>query len=360
MIIKLRYILASILWSFVLLHPAVSKATASMQEDSIYRAPNLFESDSLIELSITTDLKNLVRDIGDKNKYHKARLSYHLGDSIVSMTVDLKTRGNFRKDRSICAFPPIRIKFNKSQSSYSLFHDQKKLKMVTHCQNRNSRYEQMIIQEYLIYKAYNLFTPESFRVRLAKITYKDSKGQMDPLIKHAFFIEDFEKMAERNGKIARYDSKVHQDQTLINKVTKLAIFQYLVGNTDWGVPTLHNIKLISKTPNSRPTPVPYDFDWASLVNAPYAVPNPKLDIKSIHDRLYRGYKRSAKDLEYIFREFRMKKDFLYELYTNCEYLSDKEKERVLNYFDDFYKIIENPKRIKSEFIDHARTIKYQK
>ncbi len=327
--------------------------------DSIYPAPDLFESDSLLELSITTDLKALIKDVGDKNKYHTGRLSYLLGDSIVTMIVDLKTRGNFRKDRSICAFPPLSIKFNKADSNYSLFHDNDKLKLVTHCQNRNARFEQMLIHEYLIYKAYNIFTPESFRVRLAKISYKDSEDEMNPITKFAFFIEDFKQMAKRNGKIVRYDTKVHQDHTIISKVTKLALFQYMVGNTDWGVPTLHNIKLISKTPTSRLIPVPYDFDWSSLVDAPYAIPNAKLDIQSIHDRLYRGYQRTAEELEYIFKEFRMKKELLYDLYTNCPYLDDKEKERALNYFDEFYEIIDNPKSIKSEFIDGARIIKHK-
>ncbi|NOU61106.1 hypothetical protein [Marinifilum caeruleilacunae] len=357
---NIRHIFFSLLLILLTGISTLGLSQENQDSDTIYRAPNLFESDSLIQLSITTDLRSLVRDIGEKNKYHRARLSYYLGDSIVSMSVQMKTRGNFRKDRSICPFPPMRIKFNKAESSYTLFHGQGKLKMVTHCHNKSQRYEQMLIQEYLIYKAYNLFTPESFRVRLAEITYKDSKNQMGPLKKYAFFIEDFEAMAERNGKIPRYEKKIHQDHTLIGKVTKLAVFQYLVGNTDWGVPTLHNIKLIAKTPTSRPIPVPYDFDWASLVNAPYAVPNPKLNIKSIHDRLYRGYKRSPKDLEYIFREFRMKKEALYDVYVSNPYLNDKEKERVLNYFDRFYEIIDNPKRVKTEFINNARTIKYKK
>lgn len=344
---------------FLFIFPISTIAIVENQEqkDTVFLKPDLFESDSLIELSITTDLKDLVRDIGEKNEYHKGRLSYHLGDSIVSMSIELKTRGNFRKDRSICAFPPLRIKFDKISSSYSLFHDQKDLKMVNHCQNRNPKFEQMLIQEYLIYKAYNIFTPESFRVRLAKITYKDGQNQMDPITKFAFFIEDFEKMAERNNKIPIYDKKIHQDHTLLGKVTKLAVFQYMIGNTDWGVPTLHNIKLIAKSPTSLPIPVPYDFDWASLVNAPYAVPNEKLNIKSIHERLYRGYKRTETELEYIFREFRMKKEILYSLYINCPYLDEKEKERVLNYFDEFYEIINDPKRVKAEFIDQAREIK---
>lgn len=52
--------------------------------------------------------------------------------------------------------------------------------------------------------------------------------------------------------------------------------------------------MIAKTPTARPVAVPYDFDWASLVNAPYAIPNAKLDLESIHDRLYRGYLRTRR------------------------------------------------------------------
>ncbi|MFA8435726.1 MAG: hypothetical protein ACEPOZ_14505 [Marinifilaceae bacterium] len=334
------------------------KQTEGQQEQILF-TPNLFESDSLLELTIHTNLKELVRDVGDKRSYHPGRLSYYLGDSIVTQTIELKTRGHFRKDRSICNFPPIRIRFNRAESTFTLFHNQHKLKMVTHCQNRIKNYEQMVIQEYLIYKAYNLFTPESFRVRLARITYKDSKGSMKPLTKFAFFLEDADKMAYRNHKVIVDREKVHQDATPISKITRLAVFQYMVGNTDWGVPTLHNIKLMASGPQAQPVAVPYDFDWASLVNAPYAVPNVKLNIKSIHDRLYRGYAKTPEEMEYIFREFRMLKDELYELYTNSPYLNDANKKRVLDYFDEFYYIINNPKLVKREFIDNAREYKFK-
>jgi len=324
-----------------------------------FEVPYLFGSDTLIELSITTNIKELIRDTGKKSKYHQARLSYQLGDSIVSMLVDLKTRGRFRKAKNICSFPPLRMKFNKATSSYSLFHGQDKLKIVGHCRNSNPRFQQMVFQEYMIYKAYQIFTPESFRVRLARITYKDSAKEVKNLTEYVFFIEDFEKMAKRNGKIPLYKERIHQDHTMINKVTRLAVFQYMVGNTDWGVPTLHNIKMIAKTPTSRPVPVPYDFDWASLVNAPYAVPNAKLNIGSIHDRLYRGYERTPEELEFVFKEFRMKKKAIYDLYQNSNLLTEKEKQRVFDYFDEFYDIIDDPKLVKREFINAARQLKYK-
>ncbi|MCZ4695682.1 hypothetical protein DWB61_12995 [Ancylomarina euxinus] len=327
--------------------------------EKLFEAPYLFGSDTLIELSITTNIKELIKDTGEKSKYHQARLSYQLGDSVVSMLVQLKTRGRFRKDRSICKFPPLRIKFNQASSSYTLFHGQDKLKMVGHCRNNSSRFQQMVFQEYLIYKAYQILTPESFNVRLARVTYKDSAKDVKNLEEYVFFIEDFEKMAKRNGKIPIYKDRIHQDNTMINKVTRLAVFQFMVGNTDWGVPTLHNIKIIAKTPTSRPVPVPYDFDWSSLVNAPYAVPNEILDIESIHERLYRGYKRTPEELEFVFKEFRMKKDAFYALYQNTDLLTEKEINRVIDYFDEFYEIINDPKLVEVYFIDGARQLKYK-
>lgn len=351
--IKLQFLLLIILFSSFGLY------SQNKETEKIYEAPYLFGSDTLIELSITTNIKELIRDTGKKSKYHQARLSYQFGDSIVSMLIRLKTRGRFRKNKNICSFPPLRMKFNQTSSNYTLFHKQNKLKIVGHCRNNNPRFQQMVFQEYLIYKAYQILSPESFRVRLAKITYKDSAYKVKNLTEYIFFIEDFKKMAKRNGKIPIYKKRIHQDHTMINKVTRLAVFQYMVGNTDWGVPTLHNIKMIAKTPTSRPVPVPYDFDWASLVNAPYAVPNAKLNIESIHDRLYRGYERTPEELEFIFKEFRMKKEAFYALYQKTDLLVEKEKKRILEYFDEFYEIINNPKRVKKEFINAARQLKYK-
>ena len=345
---------------FALLFFFAQGSYAQVEElDKPYVASDLFESDTLIELSITTNLKELIKDTGKKSKYHQARLSYHQGDSIVSIIVELKTRGHYRKNKNVCAFPPLRIKFNQATSSYTLFHDQDKLKIVGHCRNSNPRFQQMVFQEYLIYKAYQILSPESFRVRLARVTYKDSADEMKPLTEYVFFIEDFEKMAKRNGKIPIYKERIHQENTMIFQATRMAVFQFMVGNTDWGVPTLHNIKLIASTPTSRPVTVPYDFDWSSLVNAPYAVPNEKLDVDNIHQRLYRGYKRTPEELEFVFKEFRMKKDAIYSLYQNNTLLTEKEKKRVLDYFDEFYEIINDPKLIQRYFIDKARQLKYK-
>jgi hypothetical protein len=72
----------------------------------------------------------------------------------------------------------------------------------------------------------------------------------------------------------------------------LAIFEYIVRNTDWAVPIFHNIKLIKKLDSlSSPIPfvVPYDFDDAGAVNTSYAIPFEELPNKHVTERYYLGF-----------------------------------------------------------------------
>ena len=63
----------------------------------------------------------------------------------------------------------------------------------------------------------------------------------------------------------------------------------MIGNTDWGCTYLQNIVLITKDSAKAPFAIPYDFDHAGIVDAPYARPAEELEISSIRERLYRGY-----------------------------------------------------------------------
>ncbi len=60
---------------------------------------------------------------------------------------------------------------------------------MTHCQDRDVRFERFLLKEYLAYRTFNLLTDRSFRVRLARITYTDSKGRRKPITRSGFFIE---------------------------------------------------------------------------------------------------------------------------------------------------------------------------
>ncbi len=318
-------------------------------------ATSLFTSDAPLEVRLEVDLKALFKDVGGERESHPARFSYvnDAGDSM-HFQMKIKTRGHFRRNPSHCNCPPLRLNFYKDKLAGTLFEGQNKLKMVTHCQLNKASYEQNLLQEYFIYKAYNLFTEASFRVRLMYVTYADSSGWMEPFTKYAFLIEDEDQMAARNG--AKIQKLVmHPDQGDRKLTNQLCIFEYMVGNTDFSIGQQHNVKLMSPGPQQLIIPVPYDFDWSGLVNAPYAKPNPILQLGSVRERLFRGFCRTEEEFEEAFQLFREKKEEILRLYRELPDLDEKEKDKGLEYLEDFFEIINNPKRIKREFIKQCRT-----
>jgi hypothetical protein len=315
----------------------------------------LFEEDEVLNLSLQADMKALFKDIEDERSYHPAMLSYknEEGDS-VQLTVKLKTRGHFRRDRSHCNCPPIRLNVKKKQVIGTVFEGQDKIKLVTHCQNKRDSYEEHVIHEYFIYRAYNLFTPYSFRVRLLRLTYLDSSGSFDPMTKYAFLIEDEDHVAERNqGKVLK-DAVIHPDKGHRFLTNQLCVFQYLIGNTDFSIGYQHNVRLLETGPFQPPIPVPYDFDWSGLVQAPYARPNPKLELGSVTQRLFRGFCRSEEEFEEGFKPFRENREALFALYDELPGLSEKTREKKRKYLEDFFEIIDNPKKVKREFLRRCR------
>ena len=232
-----------------------------------------------------------------------------------------------------------------------------KLKMVFDC-GKSSDDEQLIIKEYLTYKIYNLLTPMSFRVRMLRVTYEDSKGRKKPYVQYGFFIEDVDDMAHRN-KCEEQDEEVgSSDRASRQHMTMVNIFQYMIGNCDWSIPGLHNMKLLrpADTHGVPPYPVPYDFDYCGLVNAPYAVPPEQIDIKSVTERYYRGFPASMEELEPIIANFKQQKDKTMSLINNCEWLSNRYKKEMTGFLEEFYKMLDNKSRVKSVFIDNAKVI----
>ena len=231
----------------------------------------------------------------------------------------------------------------------------KKLKLVCGC-STTSEEERLALKEYLVYKLYTQFTEMSFRVRLAHITYEDSKGKRKPFTQYGFFIEDVDVMAKRNGCKEVNKTAFTQNNTHREQMTLVEIFEYMIGNTDWSVSNYHNMKLIRKrdAENSPPFAVPYDFDYAGFVNAYYAVPSELLSIEKVTDREYRGFPKSMEELQQAISVFMAQKEKVFKLITEFEPLPDKYKKEVTEYINDFYKIISDPKQVQREFIDKAR------
>lgn len=306
----------------------------------------LFGDTSVLELTLSGELHELLRDRGSDPQYHALAITYKSKEGPVSVPVKVKTRGHFRKLKENCKYPPLLLNFSKESGENTLFNNQNKLKLVTPCQG-----DKYVVYEYLAYKIYNLISPLSFRARLVKITFENfnNKGKdSDPM--YGLLIEDEEKMAQRNGMVSVDRTMVRPEQTQTKEFLSMAVFEYLIGNTDWSVQYRQNIKLIATDTLSRPYAVPYDFDHAGIVYAPYAKPAEQLLLGSTRDRRYRGF--CVQDMNY-FNEtipyFNQQKSEVYKLYTDNVLLDAGYIKSTIKFLDDFYETINDPKKLMREF-----------
>ncbi len=306
---------------------------------------SLFAQDDVLSLKLYANFRSVQKDRGDNPAYHAALLRYKNADSNeISIPIKIKVRGNFRKDKNNCSFPPLLLNFPKNNNdSAGLFMNQKNLKLVTQCIN-----DDYVIREWLVYKLYNLITEKSFRARLVRVNYFDSSKQKTET-HYGILIEDENAMAQRNGAIIVKRKMVEPQATDHEEYLKMTVFEYMIGNTDWSIGYLHNIRLISPDSTRVPYTVPYDFDYSGIVNAPYALPPPELDLSSVKQRLYRGYCLPYTDFDDVVKQFNKLKDDIYKTYTNCSLLTSKDIKQATAYLDDFYRIINNKKLKLYEF-----------
>ncbi len=314
----------------------------------------LFDSEEVLELTLTTDLKAVKKDIGEKRDWHPATISYQNEEGeTLALDLKVKTRGNSRRSKNMCDFPPLRLNFKRDSTKGSVFEGQNKLKLVAHCQDKGEDYKEYVIREHLVYKAYRLLTDKGFRVRLLKMTYVDSGNKDKVLERYGFIIESEKFLAARMGGKMLKNKKIHAENTDRTMVDRVSIFQYMIGNLDWSVKENHNMKMCYVA-GASPYCIPYDFDLTGIVNTEYALPPEMLAVNSVRDRLFRGYCRSAEEFEEAFKEFRTIKQDLYALYTESELLSEKYVNSTVKYLDDFYETINNPKLVKRDFLKKCR------
>jgi hypothetical protein len=324
---------------------ALASRTASGQSP-------LFQDVAPLTLRLESDFKKLFQDRGEQRVEHPARLRFSSGTDSGSVKVDLRTRGIFRLKN--CSFPPIRIDLPTGKVANTVFAGQDKLKLVTHCRG-DRLYERNLLKEYALYRAFNALTDTSFRVRLAHVTYIDTT-KADTTIRYAFLIESDRELGRRLGADIVVQHRVHDAVTDASYMTLVALFQYLIGNTDWSVWGQHNIAVFSDTATHKLFAIPYDYDFSGAVGAPYASPPAQLPIKTVRERLYRGYCQPDSILTGALARFRSAKDSIYAAVRAVPDLDDRDKRSMLSYFDEFFRTIENRTLIEREFVHRCRVV----
>ena len=133
----------------------------------------------------------------------------------------------------------------------------------------------------------------------------------------------------------------------------MALFEYMIANTDLSIIKLHNVKLMV-TEQRTIYPVPYDFDFSGLVNAPYANPDPKLGIATVRNRMYRGPCQTEAEFNKALERFRVKKADVMALYESLPDLNPGYRKQALSYLEEFYSAIAQ-NREKQSLVDGCKS-----
>ena len=120
----------------------------------------LFASHEILSVRIEAPLTTLIKERSDTIEY-PASLSIPVeSGEPLRFDIQVKARGRFRRQKTTCRFPPLRLNVKTSDVKASVLHKQDKLKLVTHCRE-GKRYQQTVIREYLTYRLLNTLTDNS-------------------------------------------------------------------------------------------------------------------------------------------------------------------------------------------------------
>ena len=313
---------------------------------------DLFLGETPLIFTLTARMQRLVHDrtkpkTDSLSVKHPASLTYFdpAKAEASSLPVFLVVRGNFRRNANNCEFPPLYLDFQKKTTKGTPFAKQDKLKLVTHCQT-----DDYVVREYLIYKLYNQLTDLSFRVRLARISYVDSLGKRPSETRWGFMIEDETDMSRRNG-LTEVKEGVESAAADSLSMARLAVFEFMIGNIDWSSAYRHNIRLATGGGYTKPAVIPYDFDHAALVDAPYAQALEPDNTTGVPNRQYRGPLYPGRLLKQVFAQFNALKPQFYTIYESDKRLNRGYVKQTLKFLDAFYALINDPTAVKSHFFN---------
>src|ERR1700716_3948130 len=214
---------------------ALQSASAGSQETKkkVAAAPPFFDTQDPIEVTLTANIGKLRGDKSDDHPWRTATLSYK-GQDGNSLTVPLQARPRGLSRLHMCDFPPLRLNFSDEKSKGSIFQQLDKPKLVSYCRD-NDNYEQYILQEFQLYRIYQLLTPVSHRARLLRLTYADSASGQVKSRRYGFVIEEPKAIAARVGGTVLDQTGAGSSDLDPDLNALVGVFQYMIGNTDFSI-----------------------------------------------------------------------------------------------------------------------------
>lgn len=242
--------------------------------------------------------------------------------------------------KEICTYPPIKIKWKKSLLDSLGLSPYNDTKVVWQCK-QGKHYEQILLREFMTYRLYNLISPYSYRVQLVQMDITDEKSPHKNYQKYGFFLEDDAQLQARLKGTFSEDPSKKPSAIMREEALRFYVFQYMVGNTDWSLGNLHNVRLLEFSEIPKSVIIPYDFDYAGLVSAAYAIPHETIPIKDVRERYYKGGRCTDQEIELVNKFFLEQKPLILEYCEGFPYLDEASKKDVLSYIGSFFAILEH-------------------
>jgi hypothetical protein len=335
-------------------------AFANDEEMATVSASPLFQSESVLEVTVKADLPQLLRD-RTKN-YHAA--SIEVVDPAVrgsGLKIKVATRG--MTSLEACEFPHLKFKFDPQTTQNTILRNLKTVKIVGHCDrsdigDAHSNEQKEVFLQYALYRMYNVLTDYSMRVRLAYMRYEDTSGQLAPIHKYAFFIEPEESVAARFGAKSEDRDEVNDQGYSISQLNGRyaamdEAYQFLIGNGDWRLLRGNTVSVLNSVVISgqdiKLLAMPYDMDRGGMVNGSFAYhsiyadgstfPIVGDDVSTIRDIYVQNY-QNRKVYKYAFDKFREKRRQMYAVYENLKsYIDPRYRNRTIGHLDRFFQAI---------------------
>lgn len=337
----------------VLLMLVPSPATSQLADDP----PPLFASTEPFRVTLRADLSAL-RDDRSASPDRPGVLVVDRGSgATVEIPVEVRTRGNFRRDPGNCSFPPLRIEVDGDEARGTVFEGQDDLKLVSSCRPERDSWEELVVEEYLAYRSLQAVSDATFRVRRLEIVFEDAAGDEETDERVGFVIEDDDALARRlDATVFDLQEGKNLPAQAFDPVSRMtnAVAQYMLGNPDWSDEAGHNVEILDR--GGVALAVPYDFDFSGIVDAPYAVPPPQYRLDSVRERYYRGWCENPVTTRTVLARFRAARDSVLELWRTEPGLTDRSRRRALGYLEEFFDAIETGERAELRFLRDCRAL----
>ena len=289
-----------------------------------------------LEADMTTILENRNKDI-----YYPATLT---GADGKSFKVEIKLRGKYR--RKIAEIPPLKIKFKKKDLKAEGLDTLNEIKLVLPVYD-NALGDELVIKEYLAYRMLEKLTSASVRARLVRLTIRDMHVEQSKKV-YAIMVEDEEETTARmNGTLVEQYG-LSPDSLIMNQAALVSVFQYMIGNTDWDISMMRNVRLIKSPTTGKILVVPFDFDFAGLVSAPYASPSSDSGLKTVRDRFMMANGIKTEHLRRALKSVQAAQDDLYDI-CRSKHLSRAASDDMINYLGTFFRQIEEKDEVPMMF-----------